>query len=188
MSRRPRLAALIAAALLALAGAVALGARAAAQQQIDLTKWKATVDPALALVGSSPAYQAAREAAAMRALEIQTRYAELHLDYEQKRLAQRARTFGWQQRSTELIFWLVVLIVLSGLALSFWHVYRKESAPTKLTIGEKGVEVSSRLVGVLVFVLSLVFFYLYVKTVYPISEVGAASAAAAERVDPGRNP
>ncbi len=162
-----------------------LGAGSAlAQQQIDLTKWRSTVDPMLAIVGSSPEYQAAREQAALRALEIQTKFAELQLQYEEKRLAQRAATFAWQQRSTELIFALVVLIVVSGLALSFWHVYRKESAPTKFTVGEKGVEVSSRLVGVVVFILSLVFFYLYVKTVYPISEVAAAAPAIAAPASP----
>lgn len=164
--------------LLALGGAFALRDSASAQQQIDLNKWRATVDPSLSIVGNSPEYQKAREQAALKALAIQTRFAELQLQYEEKRLEQRARTFAWQQRSTELIFALVVLIVVSGLALSFWHVYRKESAPTKLTIGEKGVEVSSRLVGVLVFVLSLVFFYLYVKTVYPISEVAPAAPVA----------
>lgn len=164
----------------AVAGVLALlGAGGAlAQQQVDLTKWKSTVDPALAIVGSSPEYQAAREKAALRALAIQTKFAELQLEYEEKRLAQRAATFAWQQRSTELIFALVVLIVVSGLGLSFWHVYRKESAPTKFTVGEKGVEVSSRLVGVVVFILSLVFFYLYVKTVYPISEVAVAAPTA----------
>lgn len=171
--------------------ALALASGAAGQQQIDLDRWKSpgarvpdgvqdgdsAWGPSVPLAGASPEFRVAREKAALRALEIRTRFDELHLAYEERRLDQRARTFAWQQRSTELIFWLVVLIVLSGLALSFWHVYRKESAPTKLTIGGKGVEVSSRLVGVLVFVLSLVFFYLYVKTVYPISEVSPAVAS-----------
>lgn len=181
MSRRgvrARFAAVAAVGLLAVTGALALRAAAFAQQQIDLNKWRAAVDPSLAIVGNSPEYQKAREQAALRALEVQTKFTELQLRYEERRLEQRARTFAWQQRSTEIIFALVVLIVVSGLALSFWHVYRKESAPTKFTIGEKGVEVSSRLVGVLVFVLSLVFFYLYVKTVYPISEVAAAAPVA----------
>lgn len=176
------------AALLVAAGLGALaflgGGGASAQQQIDLTKWKSTVDPMLAIVGSSPEYQAAREKAALRALAIQMEFAELQLEYEEKRLAQRAATFAWQQRSTEFIFALVVLIVVSGLGLSFWHVYRKESAPTKFTVGEKGVEVSSRLVGVVVFILSLVFFYLYVKTVYPISEVAVAAPATTAPASP----
>ncbi len=171
---------------LALLAVAALAVGAGAQQQIDLHKWHLSADPGLAAPGGSPELQAARERAVLHALEVEAKYADLQLAYEEKRLAQRAATFAWQQRSTELIFCLVVLIVLSGLGLSFWHVYRKESAPTRLTIGGKGVEVSSRLVGVLVFVLSLVFFYLYVKTVYPIAEVApAAPTAAATSTHPG---
>ena len=186
MSLRTSLLSALAASAFVVAGALSLGDGAIAQQQIDLAKWKTAVDPTTAALAGSKELQAAREKAAIRAFEVQTRFADLQLAYEEARLEQRARTFAWQQRSTELIFALVVLIVISGLALSFWHVYRKESATTKLTIGEKGIEVSSRLVGVLVFVLSLVFFYLYVKTVYPITEVASAAPTATAPASPSR--
>lgn len=182
MSSRPRTAGVCTA--LVLLATVASAGSARAQQQIDLHKWHWSADPTLAAPGGSPELGAARERATLHSLEVEAKYADLQLAYEEKRLAQRAATFAWQQRSTELIFCLVVLIVLSGLGLSFWHVYRKESAPTRLTIGGKGVEVSSRLVGVLVFVLSLVFFYLYVKTVYPIAEVAPAAPLAAATSTP----
>lgn len=151
---------------------------------VDLKAWQrgsAAPGPA----AGSGEYLRALEHASIRALEIKTEFDQIHLDYERKRLEQRARTFAWQQRSTQFIFYLVVLIVASGLGLSFWHVYRREAAPIKLTVGEKGIEFNSRLIGVLVFVLSLAFFYLYVKTVYPITELGAGAEQGGAETPPG---
>ena len=55
----------------------------------------------------------------------------------------------------------------------------KAAAATALEIGTSGVKVTSQVLGVIVLVVSMGFFYLYLKTVYPIQESNAPSAAAA---------
>jgi len=54
----------------------------------------------------------------------------------------------------------------------------KAAAATALEIGTSGVKVTSQVLGVIVLVVSMGFFYLYLKTVYPIQESNAPSAAA----------
>lgn len=54
----------------------------------------------------------------------------------------------------------------------------KAAAATALEIGTSGVKVTSQVLGVIVLVVSMGFFYLYLKTVYPIQESSAPSAAA----------
>jgi len=48
---------------------------------------------------------------------------------------------------------------------------------TTLKLSAAGLEVTSQIVGLIVLVLSLAFFFLYVKEVYPIREVDVTKAA-----------
>jgi hypothetical protein len=43
--------------------------------------------------------------------------------------------------------------------------------PTELEISKSGVKVSSPILGVIILVISLAFFYLYLVYVYPIEEI-----------------
>lgn len=77
----------------ALASVLAIGSGSVGQQQIDLGGWKLPGErvpeevqsddsswrASELLVGTSPEFLAAREKAALRALEIRTRFDELHL-------------------------------------------------------------------------------------------------------------
>lgn len=54
----------------------------------------------------------------------------------------------------------------------------EKAEPATLEIGTSGVKVTSQVLGVIVLVVSMGFFYLYLKTVYPIQESNAPSAAA----------
>jgi hypothetical protein len=58
--------------------------------------------------------------------------------------------------------------------------------PSTLKIGPGGMEVTSQVVGLLVLSLSLAFFYLYIRNVYPIElvSVGAAKSAAPAKAHP----
>jgi len=50
------------------------------------------------------------------------------------------------------------------------------------------VKVSSQVLGVIVLVVSMGFFYLYLKTVYPIQESNAPSTAATAAAAPASEP
>lgn len=84
----------------------------------------------------------------------------------------RTRVFRWQFYSSIVIFCIVHLLVLAGLYFS-WLQFRKgwEGLDSRVEISPTGIKVQSSVLGVIILVVSLGFFYLYLVYVYPISEI-----------------
>ena len=98
-------------------------------------------------------------------------------EYKTEGFRHRARVFRWQLYSSMVIFVVVVFLVLIGLYFS-WLQFRKdlaatESTPpdTQLALSAKGIQVQSSVLGVIILIISLMFFYLYLVYVYPIQEI-----------------
>jgi len=106
----------------------------------------------------------------------------------------RQDAFAWQSVSTKVIFWIVILVVLFGLYLSSMQFNLAHKTPLTKTVQTKnghadkgnpndhieastievstsGVKITSSVIGLVILVLSIVFFFLYLKFVYPINEV-----------------
>jgi hypothetical protein len=106
----------------------------------------------------------------------------------------RQDAFAWQSISTKVIFWVVIIVVLAGLYLSWMQFNFAHNAPLTKTrqtkkgqanmgnpndqieastieISTSGVKITSSVIGLIILVLSIVFFFLYLKFVYPIIEV-----------------
>lgn len=100
----------------------------------------------------------------------------------------RRKIFDWQHTSSVLIFWVVILIVLIGLFFSGMQFYislkrekerikqHSETPESQGNITEfeaslQGIKVSSSVIGIIILVISLAFFYLYLVHVYPVNEV-----------------
>lgn len=104
--------------------------------------------------------------------------ASLRRQYEHHgaQLDHRLAVFRWQHRSSQIIFFVVIGVVAIGLYFSWmqFHATRPGAAPviTQLELSQSGLKVSSPVLGVIILVLSLAFFYLYLTHVYPISELG----------------
>ena len=88
------------------------------------------------------------------------------------------RVFEWQMTSTMVSFWMVIALVLAGLAfaaIQFWRAMRATAGDpglnTDLELSGKGLKVSSPVLGVIILTISLGFFYLYLLHVYPIEHV-----------------
>lgn len=134
----------------------------------------------------------------------QHRYRRETFNYYTASLRHRARVFNWQHTSGIVTFGLVVLIVLAGLSFSGIQFYiamkdaqaraalRRKNRPvgpddddlavTKLELSMQGVKVNSSVLGVIILVVSLGFFYLYLAFVFPITETNfGASEIRAER-------
>lgn len=122
-----------------------------------------------------------------------------YFDYYTAGYLHRQRVFEWQLVSSKIIFVLVTLLVFSGIyfaALQFHEGMRhraaelaaalakgtaapeerpvarvEEAGVTKFSASPKGIEVSSPVLGVIILVISLAFFYLYLVYVYPITEL-----------------
>jgi hypothetical protein len=111
-------------------------------------------------------------------------------DYQAFSFTHAKRTFDFQYRSGRIIFWVVLLIVFAGLAFSAVQFYvglrhplesrvkgdGKESGPNDDSVSEfeatlQGIKLKSSVLGLLILAMSMVFFYLYLKYVYPITNV-----------------
>ncbi|WP_158768590.1 hypothetical protein [Paraglaciecola sp. L1A13] len=94
----------------------------------------------------------------------------------------RAKVFAWQHFSARIIFFVVLALVAIGIYFA-WVQFRLDIKPNNGSVGtgqEKehrvelstsGIKVSSPVLGVIILVLSLAFFYLYLVFVYPIAEI-----------------
>lgn len=101
----------------------------------------------------------------------------------------RADIFRWQFLSSKIIFFVVILLVLSGVYFSgvqFHSSLRHKKVPevikegvaqvaaidqhdiTQIEASLKGIRVSSPVLGILILIISFLFFYLYLIYVYPI--------------------
>ena len=98
-------------------------------------------------------------------------YARARLEYDTFALRHAQRTYEWQYRSGIVIFVLVIASVALGLWMSFLHFYQGRKGGGTMKLSKDGVEVSSPVIGLLILVVSLGFFYLYLSQVYPITEV-----------------
>lgn len=120
-------------------------------------------------------------------------------DYYKFGLAHRKRAFEWNLVSSMVTFWVVIMLVFTGIifaGIQFYIALKENSrrkpipsdeiqtgttaapAPvvnynalaTELEASAKGIKVSSPVLGVIILVISLLFFYLYLAYVYPIQE------------------
>lgn len=105
-------------------------------------------------------------------------------DYRTSGFEHRRRVFDWQLLSSRLIFVTVLLLVAIGMvfaAIQFGVGLRRgfKAAPgekpvesiTQIELAATSVKVASPVLGVVILVISLAFFYLYLVYVYPIEEI-----------------
>ncbi|MEM9103290.1 MAG: hypothetical protein AAGB12_13305 [Pseudomonadota bacterium] len=113
-------------------------------------------------------------------LKAEEDFTSAHIAHQKElmRIAERAYTI--QYWMTIGIYIIVTMLVFGGFYLSFLQfqadIKQKDAAVSpeaqnKATfkIGKTGVEFSSSVIGLVVLFMSFMFFYLYVKDVYPIN-------------------
>jgi len=106
-----------------------------------------------------------------------------YFDYYESGFGHRKTVFWWQHVSSVVIFVVVLALVAIGVFFA-WLQFRRdlraphalaagETAPAvhQLELGQTGLKVSSPVLGVIILVISLAFFYLYLVYVYPIGEL-----------------
>ena len=113
--------------------------------------------------------QIAEEAIEEEASDIERRreYIEWSLNHEK-------RVFNWHHFSSVFIFFVVHFIILLGLYFSYiqfrYSINNKgmDRTPSTMKVGHSEIEISSSIIGLLILVVSLAFFYLYLENVYPV--------------------
>jgi hypothetical protein len=121
-------------------------------------------------------------------IEAQAERADYEYHIFSKRHAER--TFTFQYWTGKVIFWVVLAIVFAGIILSAVQFYvglrhpldRRAAADTKNgdeadgSVSEfeaslQGIKLKSSVMGLLILAMSMGFFYLYLKFVYPITKL-----------------
>ncbi len=118
-------------------------------------------------------------------------------EYQAFSYAHAKRTFDFQYWSGQVIFWVVLLIVFAGLVFSGVQFYvglrhplearaAKDGPPgsteaasaatndagvSEFEASLQGIKLKSSVLGLLILAMSMVFFYLYLKFVYPINNI-----------------
>ncbi len=103
-------------------------------------------------------------------------------DYYIKGHKHRTKVFAWQFNSGRIIFVVVLMLVAIGIYFA-WVQFKLDTGVDKqdtrkgegkehtVELSTSGIKVSSPVLGVIILVLSLAFFYLYLVFVYPIAEI-----------------
>ncbi len=100
-----------------------------------------------------------------------------YYDYRRSGLEHRSRVFKWQLFSAKVIFVIVLVLVGAGIyfAAMQFHLGMRgqdgQNMQTELSASPEGIKVSSPVLGVIILVISLAFFYLYLVYVYPIEDI-----------------
>jgi len=112
-----------------------------------------------------------------------------YYEYRSTGFEHRKQVFAWQLFSSKIIFVVVIFLVLVGVYFSWVQFHKKmddektgEPLPgnsdakksedvTTISASVKEIKVSSPILGVIILVISLLFFYLYLVYVFPIEEI-----------------
>jgi hypothetical protein len=130
------------------------------------------------------------------AADAYQKYLAAYYDYQTHSLSYARSVFDWQYKSSIVIFIMVILLVLSGLGFAgiqfaiAMRAHRMSVVATKdatpqaasgeddssslastIDLSPQGVKVTSSVIGLLILVVSIGFFYLYLVYVYPITNI-----------------
>jgi cytochrome c-type biogenesis protein CcmH/NrfG len=112
----------------------------------------------------------------VRDRQLQEKYIEAkkkEYDYQIGLMQHNLDTFSSQTPQTYTVMGLVVLVVVSGLALSAYQLWKSVNVAgvqlnNELEVSAKSVRVTSSIVGIVILVISIVFLYIYVHEVYQL--------------------
>lgn len=83
------------------------------------------------------------------------------------------KAFEWHHWSTCIVFCVVHVVVGLGVWASILQIVRNPSSAkeSEFSLSKDGIRVRSSVIGVIVLTISLGFFFLYLKFVYPIESL-----------------
>lgn len=154
--------------------------------------------------GKGGGFQGALDKLALeKRLAMQVEFYDSEVSWRNLAMGHRQRTFEWQLFSSKVVFWMVFAIVAVGLWFSGYQLFGApgsrrvqqplspegstdveaktaqadaEAANHEFTaeLGPLKLSATSPVLGVIVLVISIVFFFLYLDRVYPIREIGGS--------------
>lgn len=109
---------------------------------------------------------------------VDQKYYKAYYDYLARINDVQINKFVWQDRASEVTLWLVVIVVVSGLAMSgfqLWIAFRRpdHSTDTTIDLSAQKFRVTSSVVGIVVLIISIGFLFLFLREVYDIKMVSS---------------
>lgn len=101
------------------------------------------------------------------AKEVEQKY-QYYIDYNMWVLEYKEILYKTQYIEGIIIFFVVLFILFIGLYLSFMQFKSSESNQTTIKISKDSIQITSSVIGLLILLISLVFFYIYLKEVYTL--------------------
>jgi hypothetical protein len=154
---------------------------------------KSYIDDFLEMKGHSQSNENVQNSADTGAIEIQKAYQRQELQHNRDVDSYNQRVYEWQLFNSKIIFWLVVFLVLSGVALSGFQFYKDHRAQVRyheltnrianaaesaqpqdakdsmsIEASLKGIKFNSNIIGMMILIISFLFFFAYLQFVYPI--------------------
>ena len=105
--------------------------------------------------------------------ELTSKYYDAKLAFDLVSLEHTRRTLNQQYVMSIIISIVVLTIVMTGLGLSVLQFQsgRRSETVTSIEIGSAGLKITSPVLGLLILVVSIAFFYQYLGVVYTIHSV-----------------
>jgi len=129
-------------------------------------------------IGEKLLEKTVQELDSQRRIEEQ-KLATAQMKYEVFRYEHNQMVFEWELFVSKMLFWIILLFIATGICLSVLQfinsnkIRRRTDAKdiSTLSISEKGVEIKTAFIGLLLLIVSLGFLYLYMYTAYPIKYI-----------------
>ena len=102
--------------------------------------------------------------------------AERDAEYKRWSLKNRAHVFYMQSVYTVITLLMVLVVLAFGLFITYQEFHKDKDSKHQIKFSATGVEVSSKLIGITVLLISLAFAYLFLVNAYPVSEVKSSTA------------
>jgi hypothetical protein len=149
----------------------------------DLTENPEVSRPAASPTPEDPLLKKAKDRATTsyyEALMANNNFIVQEYEHNKWALQDRVNVFTWQRFASKVIFYVVILLVFLGMTFSGIQFFislrhtKKHQADSGLTTLEAswgGVKLKSSVLGVIILVISFLFFYMYLALVFQISAV-----------------
>lgn len=115
------------------------------------------------------------------AYRAQNEYTKKYYSYLSQKTDIYIEQFKWQRSASERLLWLVVTVVISGILFSGVQLWRASSTKdlgpeSSIEIASSKIKITSSVVGLIVLVISIVFFYFFLTEVYTVKIVDMTSS------------
>ncbi len=101
---------------------------------------------------------------------------EKEIDYEIFMMEHNKKVFEWELFSTKVFFWLSIFLVIVGITLSILQFIKSShqinsNSESTIILSEKGFQLKTAFIGLILLIISFGYLYLYMKTAYPVKYI-----------------